>query len=129
MGKELTIKKAATEEHIIAAEIMKAFVLKCNQLEESTIKIFAETALNDGFLASEIQKACFEVARDAVLRKIIYADIYERAKQFKNERVRRAEREQELRKQEAHKAEQERWAKLTPEKQKAELDKFRKEYP
>lgn len=86
MTKEITTKNPITKKHIFAAEIMKAFVLKCIAMDDVTIKAFAAEAVNDGFLPSEISQACYDVSRDAGLRKIIYADIYEKAKGLREER-------------------------------------------
>lgn len=88
---ELITKTIISDEHQIAGEILKAFVLKCTPLDDIVVNTFAAEAIRDNFLPSEIKKACEDVVRDSKLRKIIYADIYEAAVPLRRERLRKIE--------------------------------------
>ena len=132
MTREIAVhnKSKLTPKHFITAEILKCFALKLMPTDDAmqkVIKVFAEEAIRDGFLPEEISKACAEVSRDAGLRKVIYADIYEAASALRRERLRKIQNTQELKEAEERKAEQARWDALSPEEKEAELKKFREE--
>jgi hypothetical protein len=118
----------------------ESHILKWKQLQ-GLLKSFEETSFNYGdILVFEDNAHCAKmfaqhgccvyrpvVARNAGLRKIIYADIYEAAAVLRRERLRKEQKTEEAREEAARIAEKEMWDKLSREEKEAELRKFREE--
>lgn len=120
-------KMQLTEEQQIKVHLTKLFCLKCVPLDKEVIDIFTNVIINDDkFIASDIEKACKDIARRLINGRLEYYYIYENALKYKKERIERQqslERRQRLR---LENDEEKAWSNMSEKERKEYLDKVRK---